>query len=119
MRGYLGAVRDADLCDLQAAIHRFMRGEVRSGNAQFCPSSAQLCIEVRERRTMRELLARRGAGLASSPQRMGEKNPTSARPPLEQPRSHHDEENQSRKAAGAEAAEGRSRAGAHPPRDRA
>ncbi|WP_156394415.1 MULTISPECIES: hypothetical protein [Mesorhizobium] len=59
MRGYLGAVRDAELADLQAAIQRFVRGEVRNGNAQFCPSSAQLCIEVRERRTMRELMARR------------------------------------------------------------
>ncbi|TPK64313.1 hypothetical protein FJ930_25615 [Mesorhizobium sp. B2-4-15] len=73
MRGYLGAVRDADLCDLQAAIQRFVRGEVRSGNAQFCPSSAQLCIEVRERRTMRELMARRQTSqvLDSSPRRSG------------------------------------------------
>jgi len=61
MRGYLGAVRDAELADLQAAIQRFVRGEVRTGNAQFCPSSAQLCIEVRERRVMRELMARRAA----------------------------------------------------------
>ena len=59
LRGYLGAVRDAELADLQAAIQRFVRGEVRAGNAQFCPSSAQLCIEVRERRVMRELMARR------------------------------------------------------------
>ncbi|WP_156938203.1 hypothetical protein [Mesorhizobium sp. WSM3626] len=65
MRGYLGAVRDAELADLQAAIQRFVRGEVRSGNAQFCPSSAQLCIEVRERRLMRELLARRGVEAAA------------------------------------------------------
>ncbi|MBZ9723834.1 hypothetical protein LB554_07750 [Mesorhizobium sp. CO1-1-11] len=71
LRGYLGAIRDAELGDLQAAIQRFVRGEVRSGNAQFCPSSAQLCIEVRERRVMRELLARRGAGLVSSPVRSG------------------------------------------------
>jgi hypothetical protein len=62
MRGYLAAVQDAELIDLQAAIQRFMRGEVKAGNAQFCPSSAQLCIEVRERRTIRELLARRAAG---------------------------------------------------------
>jgi hypothetical protein len=67
MRGYLSAVREAELCDLQAAIQRFMRGEVRTGNAQFCPSSAQLCIEVRERRVMRELMARR-AGQAPARQ---------------------------------------------------
>ena len=62
MRGYLASVQDADLADLQSAIQRFMRGEVKAGTAQFCPSSAQLCIEVRERRTIRELLARRAAG---------------------------------------------------------
>jgi len=73
MRGYLGAVRDAELADLQAAIQRFVRGEVKSGNAQFCPSSAQLCIEVRERRVMRELMARRAASqiLGSSPPQGG------------------------------------------------
>jgi len=49
-----------------------MRGEVKTGNAQFCPSSAQLCIEVRERRVMRELMARRAAqNLGSSPPRCG------------------------------------------------
>ena len=63
LRGYLGAVRDAELADLQAAIQRFVRGEVRAGNAQFCPSSAQLCIEVRERRVMRELMARRAVAV--------------------------------------------------------
>jgi hypothetical protein len=62
MRGYLSAVQNAELADLQAAIQRFMRGEVKIGNAQFCPSSAQLCIELRERRAIRELLARRAAG---------------------------------------------------------
>jgi hypothetical protein len=67
MRGYLSAVREAELCDLQAAIQRFMRGEVRAGNAQFCPSSAQLCIEVRERRTMRDLMARRATGVLAQP----------------------------------------------------
>ncbi|MFA6155583.1 hypothetical protein [Mesorhizobium sp.] len=73
MRGYLGAVRDAELGDLQAAIQRFVRGEVKAGNAQFCPSSAQLCIEVRERRVMRELIARRAASqvLGSSPPHSG------------------------------------------------
>ncbi|MEI9416188.1 hypothetical protein [Mesorhizobium sp. Cs1321R2N1] len=65
LRGYLGAVSDAELGDLKDAIQRFVRGEVKSGNAQFCPSSAQLCIEVRERRLMRELLARRGVEAAA------------------------------------------------------
>jgi len=60
MRGYLAAVQDAELVDLQAAIQRFIRGEARVDNAQFCPSSAQLSIEVRERRLMRELIAKRG-----------------------------------------------------------
>ncbi|CDX31401.1 conserved hypothetical protein [Mesorhizobium sp. ORS 3359] len=42
-------------------------------NAQFCPSSAQLSIEVRERRLMRELTAKRGVqpGASSSPPRSG------------------------------------------------
>ncbi|WP_258052341.1 DUF1376 domain-containing protein [Mesorhizobium sp. INR15] len=61
MRGYLAAVQDAELADLTSAIQRFVRGEVKACNAQFCPSSAQLCIELRERRAIRELLARRAA----------------------------------------------------------
>jgi len=67
MRGYLSAVQDAELADLQAAIQRFARGEVKTGDAQFCPSSAQLCIEVRERRMMRELIAKRGVGTLAQP----------------------------------------------------
>jgi hypothetical protein len=59
MRGYLAAVQDAELADVQAAIQRFIRGEARVDNAQFCPSSAQLSIEVRERHLMRELIAKR------------------------------------------------------------
>ncbi|WP_149907667.1 hypothetical protein [Mesorhizobium sp. SARCC-RB16n] len=120
LRGYLGAVSDAELADLQAAIQRFVRGEVRSGNAQFCPSSAQLCIEVRERRVMRELLARRGASIASSPPLHGGEEPRSCKAITRtQPRgATHAQENQSRQAAGTETAEGRGRAGAHPPRGR-
>ena len=60
MRGYLAAVQDAELADVQSAMQRFIRGEARTDNAQFCPSSAQLSIEVRERRLMRELIAKRG-----------------------------------------------------------
>ena len=67
MRGYLSAVQEAELADLQSAIQRFMRGEVKTGNTQFCPSSAQLCIELRERRAIRELLARRAAGTLAQP----------------------------------------------------
>ncbi|TPI33053.1 hypothetical protein FJW08_07760 [Mesorhizobium sp. B3-2-1] len=121
LRGYLGAIRDAELADLQAAIQRFVRGEVRSGNAQFCPSSAQLCIEVRERRVMRELLARRGAGLGSSPPQSGGGEPRFSKAITRTPNQEeppHAQENQSRRAAGAETAEGRGRAGAHPPRGR-
>jgi hypothetical protein len=59
LRGYLAAVQDAALEDVQAAIQRFIRGEAKVDNAQFCPSSAQLSIEVRERRLMRELLVKR------------------------------------------------------------
>ena len=71
LRGYLAAVQDAELEDVQAAIQRFIRGEARMDNAQFCPSSAQLSIEVRERRLMRELMAKRGA-LLTSPPRSGD-----------------------------------------------
>jgi|GEM_PF-2002987 len=72
LRGYLAAVQDAALEDVQAAIQRFIRGEARVDNAQFCPSSAQLSIEVRERRLMRELMAKRGAHLSSPPRSGGE-----------------------------------------------
>ncbi|OHV88658.1 hypothetical protein ORS3428_18420 [Mesorhizobium sp. ORS 3428] len=70
LRGYLAAVQDAELADVQAAIQRFIRGEAKVDSAQFCPSSAQLSIEVRERRLMRELIAKR-ASLPSSPPRSG------------------------------------------------
>ncbi|TGQ12334.1 MULTISPECIES: hypothetical protein [unclassified Mesorhizobium] len=74
LRGYLAAVQDAELQDVEAAIRRFIRGEAKVDNAQFCPSSAQLSIEVRERRLMRELTAKRASLGASSspPQRGGE-----------------------------------------------
>ena len=68
LRGYLAAVQDAELADVEAAIRRFIRGEAKMANAQFCPSSAQLSIEVRERRLMRELTAKRALpGASSSP----------------------------------------------------
>ncbi|TIR14652.1 MAG: hypothetical protein E5X34_32375 [Mesorhizobium sp.] len=66
LRGYLAAVQDAELADVEAAIRRFIRGEAKVDNAQFCPSSAQLSIEVRERRLMRELTAKREGQLNAS-----------------------------------------------------
>ncbi|RWC07018.1 MAG: hypothetical protein EOS52_33890, partial [Mesorhizobium sp.] len=73
LRGYLAAVQDAELQDVEAAIRRFIRGEAKMANAQFCPSSAQLSIEVRERRLMRELTAKRSVqlGASSSPPQCG------------------------------------------------
>ncbi|RAZ86940.1 hypothetical protein DPM33_26680 [Mesorhizobium hawassense] len=72
LRGYLAAVQDAELEDVEAAIRRFIRGEAKMSNAQFCPSSAQLSIEVRERRLMRDLMAKRASlGASSSPPRSG------------------------------------------------
>lgn len=63
LRSYLDAIDDAELIDVVAAIERFRRGEARTENPQFCPSSAQLCIEIRDRRLMRELVAKRDARL--------------------------------------------------------
>jgi hypothetical protein len=59
MRGYLDAVKNEELCDVEEAIGRFQRGEAEAESLQFCPSSAQLSFEVRKRKSMRELLARR------------------------------------------------------------
>lgn len=60
IRSYLDALKDFEALDIQAAIERFRHGLAPSSNHQFCPSSAQLAIEVRERKLMRELLAKRG-----------------------------------------------------------
>jgi hypothetical protein len=56
MRAYRQALNDANFEDIQNAIGRFVRGEVNTVKPQFVPSSAQLCIEVRAQRSMRELL---------------------------------------------------------------
>ena len=61
MRGYLDALKDQAFEDVEEAISRFQRGAAPSENKQFCPSSAQLCVEVRERRIIRELKAKRGS----------------------------------------------------------
>lgn len=63
LRSYLDVVKDADLIDVTAAIERFRRGEAKTDNPQFCPSTAQLSIEVRERKLMREIIAKRDARL--------------------------------------------------------
>ncbi len=52
---YLRAVKDADVADVLSAIERFCQGEVSDFSGAFCPSTAQLCQEVRVRRRMREL----------------------------------------------------------------
>lgn len=62
-RGYVMAVKDFDAADVLTACQRFMQGEVPDHNKAFCPSSAQLCHEVRQRRQMREIMAKRGAKL--------------------------------------------------------
>lgn len=60
LRSYLEAVKDYALIDVNAAVDRFRRGEAKVESKAFCPSSAQLCDEVRERKLMRELIAKRG-----------------------------------------------------------
>lgn len=60
LRSYLEAVKDFTFADVEAAIDRFRRGEAKVESKAFCPSSAQLCDEIRERKLMRELLAKRG-----------------------------------------------------------
>jgi|GEM_PF-3071896 len=46
-RAYLLATRDIELSVLERAVGRFMRGEVEGRNPVFCPSTAELCAEVR------------------------------------------------------------------------
>jgi hypothetical protein len=63
VRGYVMAVKDFEAMDVLAACQRFMQGHVPEHNRAFCPSSAQLCEEVRQRHRMREIMAKRGARL--------------------------------------------------------
>lgn len=58
---YLWAVKDYELPDLLQAVHRFIHGEVNGFDGAFCPSTAQLCQEIRSRREIRELLEKRAA----------------------------------------------------------
>lgn len=63
LRSYLDAVKDADLVDIISAVDRFRRGEAKTENPHFCPSSAQLCLEIRDRKLLREIIAKRDARL--------------------------------------------------------
>ncbi len=64
-RAYLWAVREYALPDLVQAVTRFIHGEVPGFNGAFCPSTAQLCTEVRERQKMREMRAKHEARQAN------------------------------------------------------
>lgn len=64
VRGYVMAVKDYEAVDVLSACQRFIQGDVPEHNKAFCPSSAQLCHEVRQRRHMREILAKREARLS-------------------------------------------------------
>ena len=74
MRGYLAAVQDAELADVQAAIQRFIRGEAKTDNAQFCPSSAPAVDrgarappDARaDRQTQRDAAGEAGEGVSTS-----------------------------------------------------
>lgn len=60
LRAYFDAVEDFEPEDIVAAVHRFRQGEVKEVNKAYCPSTAQLCDEVRYRKQMREIMARAG-----------------------------------------------------------
>lgn len=65
VRGYIAAIQDMDCRDILEACKRFMQGNVRDHNRAFCPSSAQLCQEVRQCKTVREIMEKRGAAKLS------------------------------------------------------
>ncbi|MCO4316322.1 hypothetical protein M8997_003930 [Phyllobacterium sp. 21LDTY02-6] len=60
LRAYLDAVESFECVDVLAAVERFRQGEVKEVNKAYCPSTAQLCDEVRYRKQMREIMARAG-----------------------------------------------------------
>lgn len=60
LRAYLDAVEDFECIDVLSAVERFRQGEVKEVNKAYCPSTAQLCDEVRHRKQMREIMARAG-----------------------------------------------------------
>lgn len=53
VQGYIAAVSDFEAVDVLEACKRFIQGDVPDWNNAFCPSSAQLCQEVRHRHKMR------------------------------------------------------------------
>ena len=63
VRGYLASIKHFEASDVLAACQRFMQGEVADHNRAFCPSSAQLCHQVRQEQSVRLILAKRAAQL--------------------------------------------------------
>lgn len=63
MRGYLEALKSYEIVDVQSAIKRFIQGEAKTENPQFCPSSAQLCIETRLMASVRVITEKKQAQL--------------------------------------------------------
>ena len=55
VHGYLAAVNDCEVSDVLEACKRFIQGNVPDWNNAFCPSSAQLCHEVRRVRKLRQM----------------------------------------------------------------
>lgn len=68
LQGYRHAIKEYELPDLLEAIRRYVQGEVPNANAAFCPSTAQLCQEVRGRAEIR-LLKERRSNVVSLPPR--------------------------------------------------
>jgi len=56
--------------DLEQAVAKFTHGEVEGFNSAYCPSTAQLCIEIRQRQKVRGLLADRDARNANGGTRL-------------------------------------------------
>ena len=67
---YLWAVKDHELVDVEQAVFKFTQGEVADFNGAFCPSTAQLCTEIRQRQKVRGLLAARDARNANGGTRL-------------------------------------------------
>lgn len=67
VEAYLWAVKDHGLPDLVEAVRRFVQGDVTGFNGAFCPSTAQLCQEVRGRAEIRVLKERRSKVVSLPP----------------------------------------------------
>ena len=59
VRGYLASIKHFEAADVLAACQRFIQGQVPDHNRAFCPSSAQLCHEVRTQQSVRLIKAKR------------------------------------------------------------